>query len=89
MFRLYSNRALTFPYTLWLGLLTRSGTPDAVIGKLSEAVKLALADPDVIRRLRSEGSHPTFVPAKEFNAELIEIYRDMGEIATQLNLPKQ
>jgi tripartite-type tricarboxylate transporter receptor subunit TctC len=44
-----------FYTSLWYGLWTSRGTPKDVVGKLNEAVRTALADPTVRRRLADLG----------------------------------
>jgi tripartite-type tricarboxylate transporter receptor subunit TctC len=52
----------------WYGLLAPAGTPGAIIERLNaEAVK-ALRDPDVARKLSSQGAEPAPGSAPEFSA---------------------
>lgn len=44
-----------FEASTWYGVLAPKGTPDAVVARLNKAVNDALAQPDVIEKLRSEG----------------------------------
>jgi tripartite-type tricarboxylate transporter receptor subunit TctC len=50
-------------FGIWHGLYAPAGTPDAVISKLSEALKAALADPKVVERFAELGTAP--VPADQ------------------------
>ncbi|MCV6805743.1 tripartite tricarboxylate transporter substrate-binding protein, partial [Achromobacter ruhlandii] len=42
----------------WFGLVAPAGTPDAVVGKLNDAVRQAMADPALAQRLASLGAEP-------------------------------
>jgi len=48
---------------VWHGLYAPAGTPEAIINKLSEALKTALADPTVMERFAELGTAP--VPADQ------------------------
>ena len=50
-------------FGIWHGLYAPAGTPDATVSKLSEALKTALADPNVIERFAELGTEP--VPADQ------------------------
>jgi tripartite-type tricarboxylate transporter receptor subunit TctC len=52
----------------WFGLFAPSGTPDAVAKRISDAVAIGLADPDVKNRLWNMGAVPMPLPPKEFQA---------------------
>jgi tripartite-type tricarboxylate transporter receptor subunit TctC len=43
---------------IWHGLYAPAGTPDEIVGKLSEALKSALADPNVVQRFAELGTAP-------------------------------
>src|SRR5690606_34504524 len=45
-----------FESGVWLGIVARSGTPDAVINKLNAAIGQALAEPDTQARFAASGS---------------------------------
>jgi tripartite-type tricarboxylate transporter receptor subunit TctC len=48
---------------IWHGLYAPAGTPDAVVGKLSEALQSALADPNVVQRFAELGTAPVAAEA--------------------------
>jgi tripartite-type tricarboxylate transporter receptor subunit TctC len=48
-------------FAIWHGLYAPAGTPEAIVSKLSEALKAALADPKVVERFAELGTVP--VPA--------------------------
>jgi tripartite-type tricarboxylate transporter receptor subunit TctC len=45
-------------FAIWHGLYAPAGTPEPIINKLSEALKVALADPKVIERFAELGTAP-------------------------------
>jgi tripartite-type tricarboxylate transporter receptor subunit TctC len=49
--------------SVWHGLYAPKGTPDAVVQKLSDALKKALADPSVVEQMAKLGTAP--VPADD------------------------
>ncbi len=50
-------------FAIWHGLYAPAGTPEPVVARLSEALKVALADPKVIERFGELGTAP--VPADQ------------------------
>jgi tripartite-type tricarboxylate transporter receptor subunit TctC len=50
-------------FGIWHGLYAPAGTPEAIVNKLSEALKVALADPNVVERFAELGTEP--VPADQ------------------------
>ena len=61
--------------TAWYGLLVPRGTPADVKAKLFAAMRQALTNEDVIRRLRDEGAEPSNMDGAAF-AELIRWERE-------------
>lgn len=47
-----------FDLTLWYGMVGPKGMPDAVVKKLNQALKAAIAAPDVQQQLRSAAAEP-------------------------------
>ena len=52
----------------WQGVLAPTGTPQAVIDRLSAEIGRALASPDLKNRLSAQGTEPAFQPQAEFRA---------------------
>ena len=71
--------SLTLEY--WVGLLAPAGTPDATIGVASQALAVALADPDLQMRMRSIGLTPKFTSPTAFSAMIEDEVRRWGETA--------
>ena len=52
----------------WFGLYAPARTPPAVVQRVYEAVRDALADPALAQRLREQGGEPAPLPPAEFAA---------------------
>ncbi|MGG5811576.1 Bug family tripartite tricarboxylate transporter substrate binding protein [Falsiroseomonas sp. CW058] len=61
--------------TAWYGILVPKGTPEPVKARLFAAMREALANPEVIRRLRDEGAEPSTLDGPGF-ARLIRWERE-------------
>jgi len=55
---------------VWVGLVTRAGTPDAVIARLDEALRKVMATPSLLERLDPLGMAPVAEGPKQFEATL-------------------
>ena len=72
----------------WFALSVPKGTPDAIVKKLNDEMKKALADPDVRARFQQQGaetSHLAPDQSKKFIADEIVKYRD---IITKAGIPQ-
>ncbi len=61
--------------TAWYGLLVPKGTPEPIRARLAAALREALANPEVIKRLREEGAEPSTMDGPGF-AQLIRWERE-------------
>ncbi|WP_423459154.1 Bug family tripartite tricarboxylate transporter substrate binding protein [Ottowia sp. VDI28] len=62
---------LGFPgldYDTWFALYVRSGTPQAIVNRINEAVNRALADPSLKARYRELGAEPVPMSAADIKA---------------------
>jgi tripartite-type tricarboxylate transporter receptor subunit TctC len=73
-----------FDYDAWFGMMAPSGTPQAIIDKVSRDLVEAFADPELRKRLAVQGLIVGTKPAAEFNAliksdadRFIKLLRDM------------
>jgi tripartite-type tricarboxylate transporter receptor subunit TctC len=72
--------------TAWYGLLVPRGTPAAIKARLFAAMREALANPEVIRRLRDEGAEPSSLDGEGF-ARLIRWERERwAEVVRQARI---
>lgn len=74
----------------WAGVFVKSGTPDAVVTKLSEAIAKAAQDPEVVTPISALGTVLVAGTPAEFK-EFLDYQRSTVEkLVTELNLkPKQ
>ena len=61
--------------TAWYGILVPRGTPEPIKARLFAAMRTALSNPEVVRRLREEGAEPSTLDGPGF-AELIRWERE-------------
>ncbi len=61
--------------TAWYGILVPRGTPEPIRARLFSAMREALSNPEVIRRLRDEGAEPSTLDGESF-ARLIRWERE-------------
>jgi tripartite-type tricarboxylate transporter receptor subunit TctC len=74
-------------FLIWAGLFAPRNLPDAVTAKLREAMRLAMANPEVVRVFENAGSPPAYLDAPDFDrfvqadsARLIEAVRKIGKV---------
>lgn len=77
-----------FTYSVWLGLLAKTGTPPEVLNKLSEAIRYALESKEVGDRIRGDGSDTSFMTPKDFSEYLAREYTEMAKVAIDLKFTK-
>jgi tripartite-type tricarboxylate transporter receptor subunit TctC len=85
----FKEQGIDYTYTLWLGLLVRSGTPKEVVQKLSEALRYATSSKELDERFRAEGSDPSFVTSAAFDSYIAQETGQMVKLASDLKLPKE
>ena len=56
----------------WNAILAPAGTPPAIVEKLARAIKVALDDPNVIKRLQDAGVDPVLGRGPKETAEFIK-----------------
>lgn len=56
--------------TGWYGIVAPAATPQSIIAKLNTGVVAALKAPDVVKRMRAAGQHPSPSTAEEFNQQI-------------------
>ena len=64
----------------WYGVLTRAGTPQPILDKLSVALVQGLKDPDTAEKLGVVGAEPMISSADEFAKFLSAEIKQMGEV---------
>ena len=73
----------------WYGILAPKGTPPQVVAKLTDALKKALANPDVRKRLEEVGARPVSSTPQEFAAQVKSEIEKMKKIVKERNITLQ
>jgi tripartite-type tricarboxylate transporter receptor subunit TctC len=66
--------------TGWYGIVAPAATPRPIIAKLNSGVVAALRSPDVVKRMRSVGQHPSPSTPEEFNQQILRDLERWGKI---------
>ena len=70
-----------FDVVNWVGVFAPAGTPAAVTARLDEALRKAVADPDVRKQLENAALTPsTLNGPQDFQKRLVEDYERWGEV---------
>jgi tripartite-type tricarboxylate transporter receptor subunit TctC len=64
----------------WFGMLAPAGTPEAIINQLNEALRQAMQDPDVAKRLAEQGGFPQPGSPEDFAAFIADEVKAWGDI---------
>jgi tripartite-type tricarboxylate transporter receptor subunit TctC len=74
-------------FYIWAGLFAPRGLPDPIMTQLREAMRKAMAEPDVTRVFQNAGSPPAYLDAPEFaqfvqadSARLIAAVQKIGKV---------
>lgn len=70
----------------WHGVFTPTGTPDAVVARLSAEIIKIVKMPEIQERLRSLGLTPTGMPAATLTADVATDYAYWGNLVKELNV---
>lgn len=71
---------------VWFGVAAPRGTPDAVIDKLSQGFKQALADPEVRKQLMAAGFYPDYQDRAAFARKVQSQYQFLSGIIDELKI---
>ncbi len=74
---------------LWYGVFAPAGTPDAVIRRLNEASAQALAQPDLIERLKKAGYEVVTSTPEALAAQLKADLQRWERVVREAKIPKQ
>jgi tripartite-type tricarboxylate transporter receptor subunit TctC len=66
--------------TGWYGIVAPAATPRAIIAKLNSGVVAVLTSPDVVKRMRAVGQHPSPSTPEEFNEQIRTDLERWGKI---------
>jgi tripartite-type tricarboxylate transporter receptor subunit TctC len=70
----------------WFGLYAPAGTPAAVVAKVNEAVRGALADPQLKEQFALQGSEPVYSTPAELEKYLRNEYEKWGKVITEAKI---
>ncbi len=76
------------PY-VWTGTFVRTGTPPAIVAKLNDAFAKALANPEVVVKLKVLGATPLNVGPDKFPQMIKQDSAQWAAAINKLNLPKE
>jgi tripartite-type tricarboxylate transporter receptor subunit TctC len=64
----------------WFGMLAPAGTPPAIVGRLNEALRQAMQDPEIAKRLAEQGGLVRPGSPEDFTAFIAEEVKAWGDI---------
>lgn len=73
----------------WYGVLAPKGTPPDVVAKLTDALKKALSNPDVRKRLEEVGARPVNNTPEQFAAQVKSEIEKMRKLVKERNIKLQ
>jgi tripartite-type tricarboxylate transporter receptor subunit TctC len=73
----------------WFGLLAPVGTPKEAVARLGEALRSVMTSAELRERVRSEGSEAMLMSPEEFNDFLKREVAAVGQLVSDLGLPKE
>ena len=71
---------------LWSGIFVQAGTPAPIVHKLEDALRRAVADPDVNAKLRAMAVTPGGGPSEEFRAMIDADIKTVSDVVKAANL---
>lgn len=75
-----------FEVTIWFGFDAPAKTSDLMINKLNQAMKKVLADPEVIERLRKEGTVPAYMSPEQTRKFIIKEKNKWAKVIKDANI---
>jgi len=70
----------------WFGYAVPAGTPQAVVNKISESLRAALADPEIRQRVTTLGLQPAYLDPKAFAAHIGEQYEKYSRVIDEAKI---
>ena len=74
--------------TMWRGLAAPANTPPAVIAKLQEAAKEAVASPEFQKAAENLGFVPAYLPGSEFGKVIASDDKEIGALMAHIGIKK-
>ena len=69
-----------YEFTSWFGCFAPAGTPKAIVDRLSDEIKKAVADPDVASKLSAQGLDPMHMTPEVFTKHVQVEYDRLKEV---------
>ena len=70
----------------WYGILAPAGTPKAAIGRLNQAVRAVLRQPELRRQLLARGVETVDMTPEQFGGVLRADFEKWGKVVKALNI---
>ncbi|MES2184024.1 MAG: tripartite tricarboxylate transporter substrate-binding protein [Pseudomonadota bacterium] len=75
-----------YEFLSWLGLSAPAATPAAVVARLADLMKTALAEPETRRQLLEGGIEPVFIEEKAFTQRIAREQEAFAAVVKQTNM---
>ncbi|AQV99144.1 ABC transporter substrate-binding protein (plasmid) [Cupriavidus necator] len=85
----FKEQGLDYTFSVWLGLLAKSGTPKDVMNRLSDALKYALTDKALVQRFQADGAEPYILSPEAFDERLAAEFSSLEKVAADLKFVKE
>ncbi|MGD9946492.1 MAG: Bug family tripartite tricarboxylate transporter substrate binding protein [Burkholderiaceae bacterium] len=85
----FAEQGVPFKAEAWTGICMKSGTPKAIVDKVSAAARYAMAEPDVRQRYEQLGMSPRATTPEEFQRQFASDAQRMGKVITDLGIEAQ
>lgn len=74
---------------IWYGLMAPAKTPDAVVDKLNHALALAVANPEMKKRMREQGYEIALTSPREMDEDIKKDLKKWGEVIKAAGIQAQ
>jgi tripartite-type tricarboxylate transporter receptor subunit TctC len=78
-----------FDVRTWFGLAAPAGMPGAIVGRLNEELRRAVAMPEIRARLEQIGGEVSPGTPQEFRARVEREHRMWSKVVDDINFPRQ
>lgn len=75
-------------YESWLGIVTTPKTPQPIVDRINRAIREALADPDIVKRLEDLGGRPGPSSPEQFSARVQRDIESFRKIVSSRGIPQ-
>lgn len=85
----FKEQGLDFTFSVWLGLLAKTGTSKEVVNRLSDALRYALNDKALVQRFQADGAEPYVLAPGAFDEQLAKEFASLEKVAADLKFVKE